>query len=98
MILPSYTRNFRQPRPEPSSRRMALQKWCGRRTPRMRRVTSSLHGYAGKPLRWAIQQNFRFGPQSKPETVPYNNLGPVGTRGLTEYAGFTQWARPKQGK
>src|SRR5260370_33566226 len=45
MILPSHTRNFRQPSPEPSSRRMAFRKWCGRRTPSMRRVKSSIHAY-----------------------------------------------------
>src|SRR4249920_3165965 len=50
MILPSHTRNFRQPRPEPSSRRMAFQKWCGRRTPIMRRVKSSMHAYKSEAV------------------------------------------------
>src|SRR6266702_2388641 len=50
MILPSHTRNFRQPSPEPSSRRMAFQKWCGRRTPSMRRVKSSMHAYKSEEV------------------------------------------------
>src|SRR6266699_864972 len=50
MILPSHTRNFRQPSPEPSSRRMAFQKWCGRRTPSMRRVKSSQESVASEAV------------------------------------------------
>src|SRR6266487_2939960 len=70
MILLSHTRNFRQPSPEPSSRRMAFQKWCGRRTPSMRRVKSSMHGYAGKHLRWSMKQTYSICTQSNPISIP----------------------------